>query len=85
MGLFIPFLLLLLAAAWALIGILLARWLKQAGHTKPFKGREWTGRELYGGGVGFGGATQGSLGGRGGGRERADGLGGFGVGEKKGV
>ncbi|KAH8726057.1 hypothetical protein GQ44DRAFT_571347, partial [Phaeosphaeriaceae sp. PMI808] len=49
---FLPFVL-ILALVWAVVGILIAKWLKQAGHTKPlkFKGRE---RNLYGAGVGFG-------------------------------
>jgi hypothetical protein len=50
---FIP-LVLFLAAAWAVIGVLLAKWLKQAGYTRPFKGRQWRDSELYGDGVGFG-------------------------------
>ena len=49
----LPFVL-ILAAAWAAVGILLARWLKQAGHAKPFKGKAWTERELYGAGAGHG-------------------------------
>ncbi|KAF2033532.1 hypothetical protein EK21DRAFT_58432 [Setomelanomma holmii] len=50
---FIPFLL-LVAAAWAVVGILLARYLKQAGYNKPIKGRSLDASEIYGGGVGFG-------------------------------
>lgn len=45
---------LVLASAWATIGLLLAKWLKQSGHARPFTGRNWSDRELYGGGVGFG-------------------------------
>lgn len=62
MSLFLPFLL-VLAAAWAVVGILLARWLKQAGHNKPFKGKEWSSRDLYGGGVGFGRGSERTFGG----------------------
>jgi hypothetical protein len=42
-----------LALAWAAVGVLLAKWLKQAGHARPFnvKGRE---RDVYGAGVGYG-------------------------------
>ncbi|KAH5968401.1 hypothetical protein HBI87_050870 [Parastagonospora nodorum] len=52
---FIP-LILLLAAFWAAIGVLLARWLKQAGYARPLK---FTGRDLnlYGAGTGFGRET----------------------------
>lgn len=50
---FIPFIL-ILALAWLVVGILIARWLKQAGHTKPFKGKQWTSRDIYGGGAGGG-------------------------------
>ncbi|KAJ4369586.1 hypothetical protein N0V83_005348 [Neocucurbitaria cava] len=53
MSLFLPFIL-IIAFAWAIVGILLARWLKQAGHARPWKGKEWEERELYGGGVGYG-------------------------------
>lgn len=41
----------LLAAFWAFIGVMLAKWLRQAGHAKPFKGRNI---DLYGGGNGYG-------------------------------
>jgi hypothetical protein len=50
---FIPFLV-IVALAWTAVGVLLAKWLKQAGHARPFSGRELSGRELFGGGVGFG-------------------------------
>ena len=53
MAWFIPFIL-LLAIAWGVVGILLAKWLKQAGHNKPLKGRHLEDSEVYGGGVGFG-------------------------------
>ncbi|KAH7371954.1 hypothetical protein BKA66DRAFT_468921 [Pyrenochaeta sp. MPI-SDFR-AT-0127] len=53
MSWFIPFAI-ILAGVWAFVGILLARWLKQAGHTKPFKGKDWSETDLYGGGVGHG-------------------------------
>jgi hypothetical protein len=50
---FIPFIL-LVAAAWAAVGVLLAKYLKQAGYNKPLKGRHLDARDIYGGGVGFG-------------------------------
>lgn len=50
---FIAFVL-FLAAAWAVLGIFLAKWLKQAGYARPFRGREFTDTELYGSGVGVG-------------------------------
>jgi hypothetical protein len=53
MAWFIPFLI-IVAIAWAVVGVLLAKWLKQAGHARPFKRREFSGRNVYGGGVGFG-------------------------------
>lgn len=53
MAWFLPFLI-IIAVAWTVVGILLAKWLKQAGHARPFKGRELSGRDVYGGGVGFG-------------------------------
>jgi hypothetical protein len=86
---FTPFLV-LLALAWAAVGILLAKWLKQAGHTRPFTRRELNGRELYGGGVGFG-RTVGFEGvgrevlGAGPGGGRAVEMGGFGGGRVKGI
>lgn len=40
-----------LAAFWAFIGLKLAQWLKQSGHSKPLKGRQV---DIYGGGVGYG-------------------------------
>lgn len=40
-----------LAAFWAFIGLRLAQWLKQSGHSKPFKGRQV---DIYGGGLGYG-------------------------------
>lgn len=88
---FIPFLL-LVAAAWAVVGILLAKWLKQAGHSKPLKSRHLDDREIYGGGVGFGrdvglGGAERDLGamGRGGEGERLVGLGSYGKGRVKGL
>jgi hypothetical protein len=53
MAWFIPFVL-LLAGAWAVVGILLAKWIKQAGHNRPFNSRHLDDKEIYGGGVGFG-------------------------------
>ncbi|CBX96967.1 predicted protein [Plenodomus lingam JN3] len=53
MSWFVPFVL-VLALAWAAVGILLARWLKQAGYAKPLKGRDLSSRDLYGGGAGYG-------------------------------
>ncbi|EUC40129.1 hypothetical protein COCMIDRAFT_109601 [Bipolaris oryzae ATCC 44560] len=50
---FIPFVI-FLAIAWAILGVLLAKWLKQAGYARPFRGREFTDTELYGSGVGVG-------------------------------
>lgn len=64
MSWFLPFVL-ILALVWAAVGVLLARWLKQSGHAKPFKGKEWTSRDLYGGGVGFGKTGEDMLGGKG--------------------
>lgn len=95
MAWFIP-LIFVLAAAWAVVGILLARWLKQAGHNKPFKSRHLEDRELYGGGVGFGrhvGLSGSEREVRGMGRagagvgteERSVGLGGYGEGRVKGL
>jgi hypothetical protein len=80
-------LLVLIAAFWLVIGVMLAKWLKQAGHTKPFKGRE---TDIYGGGRGYGRETQlqGSereFSGFGGGGGRDIGLGGFGEGRVKGL
>ena len=46
--------LLLVAAAWAAVGVLLARWLKQSGHARPFKRKEVSSRQIYGEGVGYG-------------------------------
>ncbi|KAF1935772.1 hypothetical protein EJ02DRAFT_428115 [Clathrospora elynae] len=43
--------LVLIAAAWATIGIFLAKWLKQSGYARPFKGRDWDERQLYGAGL----------------------------------
>lgn len=88
MAWFIPFIL-LVAVAWAVVGILLAKWLKQAGHSRPIKGRDLDDRDIYGGGVGFGRQVglQGSsrdVGGMGTGG-RAIALGGFGEGRVKGV
>lgn len=65
MALFIP-LIIVLALAWTAVGVLLARWLKQAGHNRPFRGRDWQARDLYGGGVGhgksvFGGGREGGV------------------------
>lgn len=40
-----------LAAFWAFIGLKLAQWLKQSGHSHPFKGRQV---DIYGGGIGYG-------------------------------
>jgi hypothetical protein len=42
-----------IAVFWAGIGVMIARWLKQAGYNKPFtfKGKNLN---LYGGGQGFG-------------------------------
>jgi hypothetical protein len=48
---FFILLILLLAIFWATIGIMLAKWLKQAGYTKPFKGRD---KDVYGAGTGYG-------------------------------
>ncbi|EMD87348.1 hypothetical protein COCC4DRAFT_70806 [Bipolaris maydis ATCC 48331] len=45
---------LFLAVAWGILGIFLAKWLKQAGYARPFRGREFTDTELYGSGVGVG-------------------------------
>lgn len=39
------------AAFWAFIGLKLAQWLKQSGHSKPFKGRQV---DFYGGAAGYG-------------------------------
>lgn len=80
MAWFLP-LVLILAIVWGVLGILLARWLKQAGHNKPFKGKDWRANELYGGGAGhgrdvFGGAEKG---------QRSIALGQFGGGRVKGV
>jgi len=79
---------LLIAAAWATVGILLAKWLKQSGHARPFKGRNWDSRELYGGGSGYGrdlGLGGSSSQGRGqNGRERGVGIPLTGVGRVKG-
>lgn len=83
MSWFLPFIL-IVALVWAILGVLLARWLKQSGHARPFKGRNWDERELYGGGVGhgmesrdvFGGAAEG---------KRGIGLGEFGKGRFKGL
>ncbi|RMZ67177.1 ubiquitin metalloprotease fusion [Pyrenophora seminiperda CCB06] len=50
---FVP-LLILIASAWCVVGILLAKWLKQAGHARPFSGRRLSAREVYGGGGGVG-------------------------------
>ncbi|KAH6846780.1 hypothetical protein CC77DRAFT_1052613 [Alternaria alternata] len=90
MGFFVP-LALLIAAVWCTVGILLARWLKQSGHARPFKGRTFSSRELYGGGVGYG-RVENSFGqgaaseGRGQeGRERGVGIPLTGVGRVKGV
>lgn len=79
MEFFIP-LLILIASAWCAVGILLAKWLKQAGHARPFSGRDRSGREVYGGGVGFGRMTSGER------EERREvRLGEFGSGRVKGV
>ena len=90
-------LLLLLAAFWALIGLLLARYFKQAGYQRPFsfKGRDLQDRDIYGGGVGFGrevgmggrGRDVGGLGRSGNGDEGGSGRveGGYGVGRVKGL
>jgi hypothetical protein len=79
MSLFIPFIL-LLACFWLVIGVLIAKWLKQAGHAKPFKGKDWQERQLYGAGVGFGGSAGAGV------REnRKVGLGQFGEGRVKGL
>lgn len=80
-------LIILVAAFWLVIGVMLAKWLKQAGHTKPFKGRE---TDVYGGGRGYGRETQlqGSereFSGFVGGGARNIGLGGFGEGRVKGL
>ncbi|KAH9882952.1 hypothetical protein J1614_000318 [Plenodomus biglobosus] len=93
MGWFIIFVV-ILAMTWATIGVLLARWLKQAGHTKPFKGRELSSHDLYGGGSGYGredhrfsqaysGDSQGYVGGRQ--NMRPVGLGQFGKSGVKGL
>ncbi|KAL1795505.1 hypothetical protein ACET3X_005729 [Alternaria dauci] len=53
MGFFVP-LALLIAAIWLTVGILLAKWLKQSGHARPFKLKTVSSRDIYGGGVGYG-------------------------------
>lgn len=81
-------LIILLAAFWLVIGVMLAKWLRQAGHTKPFKGRDI---DIYGAGRGYGRETQlqgserefGGFVGGGGGRDVR--LGGFGEGRVKGL
>lgn len=82
---------LLIAAIWLTVGILLAKWLKQSGHARPFKGRNFSSREIYGGGVGYG-RVESSFGqgaaseGRGQeGRERGVGVPVMGLGRVKGV
>jgi hypothetical protein len=78
---------LLVAATWAVIGVLLAKWLKQSGHARPFTGRAFSSQELYGGGVGYGrgaGFGGGAVGGEEG-RERGVGVPVLGVGRVKGV
>jgi hypothetical protein len=77
----------LLALFWLTIGVMLAKWLKQAGHTKPFSGRE---RDIYGGAGGVGRSVE--LGG-GSGRENLNlggggryvGIGEYGEGRVKGL
>ncbi|KAF2826536.1 hypothetical protein CC86DRAFT_292472 [Ophiobolus disseminans] len=87
---FIPFIL-LVAAAWAIVGLLLAKWLKQAGHNRPIKTRHLEDRDIYGGGVGFGGhvglgGAEREVGGMGRGRaERTVAMGGYGKGNVKGL
>lgn len=82
MPFFVP-LLILIASAWCAVGILLAKWLKQAGHARPFSGRELSDRDKYGGGVGFGRLGGIADGDRGEGRQVK--LGEFGSGRVKGV
>lgn len=74
MDFFVP-LLIFLALVWAALGVLLAKWLKQSGRARPFKGKAWRDSELYGAGVGVGRVK--GMG------ESSSGLGG--VGERKGV
>lgn len=50
---FIP-LIIFLALVWGALGVLLAKWLKQSGYARPFKGKVWRDSELYGAGVGVG-------------------------------
>jgi glucokinase len=79
-------LLVFLAVFWAVIGLMIAKWLKQAGHTKPFEGRDI---HLYGGGTGYGrdaalqGRSEREV--RGFGEGRSVGLGGYGEGRVKGL
>jgi hypothetical protein len=56
-SMFFTLIVLALALFWATIGVMLARWLKQAGYAKPlkFKGKELN---LYGAGTGFGRRTE---------------------------
>jgi hypothetical protein len=76
----------LLAVFWCTIGIMLAKWLKQAGHTKPFSGRE---RDIYGGAAGVGRSVELGGDGRGvelgGGGGRYVGIGDYGEGRVKGL
>jgi hypothetical protein len=87
---FVP-LLLVLAVFWAVIGVMLAKWLKQAGHNRPIHGRQLHEREIYGGGVGFGrevGLSGSERGMEGLGRGKATGhvsLNGYGAGRVKGL
>jgi hypothetical protein len=86
---FVPFIF-LLAAFWVLIGVMLAKWLKQAGHNRPINGRQLNEREIYGGGVGFGrqvglGGSERDMEGMGRGKGGRVGMNGYGAGRVKGL